>query len=74
MPTRATRKVTPAEPTKAKAVDTGVSAVAKASRPQGNPPNGTLPRSCSTPTHTVAAQTGHHGSRATSTVAVPPIP
>jgi hypothetical protein len=45
--------------------------VAKESRPHGNPPKGTVPRSISIPTHTAAAQTGQPGSRLTATVPNP---
>ena len=51
----------------------GPSGWPNATRPHGNPPNGTRARSASTPTHTAAAQSGavHPARRSRDTTAIP---
>ncbi len=71
VPRSATRNEVPEVPTHVIAGASGVSTVAKASRPHGKPPHGTAERSASTATQQQAAHTGHAGSVATRARATP---
>ncbi len=70
-PHRAVAKVTSGAPPTAAYGVNGEAVSAKASRPHGKPPNGTVSRASSSATHRQATHSGQPGSRSTDGVSAP---